>query len=814
MASSKIDHPSATEFRQLFEVPLPDAYFSSETTAGTPPIFRKQSKRPHRPKAQRQGQVPRRSLSPDKTRGAAKSGQQAENAWTCASKSYLVPGIFLGHSSGQVWHWHAAELPAKLGNADEDGPDESKPQQQQQPPRRQILQLVCTHKGPVTALLGPASDRALLDPKAWQASRLTASTDDPPNASGLKPEAQLEQIFTGGHDGTIRVWETSRLGIMSRRLVACASLAQVLEGHQSTITSLAHRHRYLISSSTDCTILVWRTSSPPDAWGLGGPKWEKQEVLMTMDSWVTSISYAAADTVSDNCGQLFMADDTGMLAGAQPVVKDIRQAWLPASLISWATKAPTPPSSSRQLKDEDASSHSSATSVTEEDCLSAPSLAGWAVTPPPAPAAPAGEHVPLAEMLQYPAAPRRLQDRGAIQILFVPELNVLLTISCDSCMRLLEPATFGVRNALPHPDQGTFTAIACHVGHAEVLLADDKGWLMTYSLEAERIINRQQVERQSGYRQLCIGPTGGIVALHELSEQGSGEQRAGGLLSATVEGGLSLWHPNVNGHLEQQALPVPESEITSLTMAQDTIPVTGHEDGSIVAWNLGTGTHQAIGSHNNTVTCLAAAQLPSHGLTLLSSGYDGRLCMWAAQGKQGLKAAALVFSVQLEAGKTILSLLMDPGGSFILCGCSNGQIADPGDAVTRLKGMRRQVFYSQSLQDGGTLDGAPEAVTSLVLTPDWLVAGTENGATCQWSTHLRNGVRPSTTMGCLTQARQARCCITQGGGYPIVGLCVLPNPEYLASCTSIGHLRAWHLASNDTVAQLSIQQELTSMVIR
>lgn len=49
--------------------------------------------------------------------------------------------------------------------------------------------------------------------------------------------------------------------------------------------------------------------------------------------------------------------------------------------------------------------------------------------------------------------------------------------------------------------------------------------------------------------------------------------------------------------------------------------------------------------------------------------------MWAAQGKQGLKTAAQVFSTQLEAGKTILSLLMDPGGSFILCGCSNGQIA-------------------------------------------------------------------------------------------------------------------------------------------
>ena len=95
-------------------------------------------------------------------------------------------------------------------------------------PRRQILQLVCTHKGPVTALLGPASSRISPDPQARRTSRHAASTDDHPNVPGLGQEDQLDQIFTGGHDGKIRVWETSRLGVMTRRLVACGSLAQVI----------------------------------------------------------------------------------------------------------------------------------------------------------------------------------------------------------------------------------------------------------------------------------------------------------------------------------------------------------------------------------------------------------------------------------------------------------------------------------------------------------------------------------------------------------------------------------------------------------
>ena len=56
--------------------------------------------------------------------------------------------------------------------------------------------------------------------------------------------------------------------------------------------------------------------------------------------------------------------------------------------------------------------------------------------------------------------------------------------------------------------------------------------------------------------------------------------------------------------------------------------------------------------------------------------------------------------------------------------------------------------------------------------------------------------------------------VPAGHGHPITGLCVLPNPEFLASCSSVGSLRAWHLASNETIARLSIQQELTSMAIR
>ena len=93
-------------------------------------------------------------------------------------------------------------------------------------PRRQVLQLICTQKGPVTALLGPKGPRCLPDPAAQRSSRFSAGDQHPAGpAAGAEPH--LDQVFTAGHDGAIRVWETRRLGVLSRRLVACATLVQV-----------------------------------------------------------------------------------------------------------------------------------------------------------------------------------------------------------------------------------------------------------------------------------------------------------------------------------------------------------------------------------------------------------------------------------------------------------------------------------------------------------------------------------------------------------------------------------------------------------
>lgn len=121
MASSRIEQPSATEFRPLFEVPLPEAYFSSE--GATQKALSTRAKGSHKlansSRRNRPDQAKRRFSSPDGPKTSSKIDQQADRRWTCASPSCLVPGIFLGHSSGQVWHWHAEQLPAKPDTTDQ-----------------------------------------------------------------------------------------------------------------------------------------------------------------------------------------------------------------------------------------------------------------------------------------------------------------------------------------------------------------------------------------------------------------------------------------------------------------------------------------------------------------------------------------------------------------------------------------------------------------------------------------------------------------------------------------------------------------------
>ncbi len=86
---------------------------------------------------------------------------------------------------------------------------------------------------------------------------------------------------------------------------------QVLEGHHSTVTALAHRHRYLISGSTDQTIIIWRTIQAPQHWANASPKWEKQVSRKERPAGLCRLAVYAPKSISTTAAACIVQTQSG-----------------------------------------------------------------------------------------------------------------------------------------------------------------------------------------------------------------------------------------------------------------------------------------------------------------------------------------------------------------------------------------------------------------------------------------------------------------------------------------------------------------------
>ena len=94
--------------------------------------------------------------------------------------------------------------------------------------RKSAWLLIGSHKGSVTSVLAVSSG-----------SRINA-------AAGL--------VLTGSADASIKVWD------IKLRVQETHVCVQTLVGHTGTVTSLVHRGACILSSSTDCTIRIWKAA--------------------------------------------------------------------------------------------------------------------------------------------------------------------------------------------------------------------------------------------------------------------------------------------------------------------------------------------------------------------------------------------------------------------------------------------------------------------------------------------------------------------------------------------------------------------------
>lgn len=94
--------------------------------------------------------------------------------------------------------------------------------------RKQAWLLIGSHKGSITSVLAVSSS-----------SRINA-------AAGL--------VLTGSADASIKVWD------IKLRVQETHVCIQTLVGHTGTVTGLVHKGQCILSSSTDCTIRIWKAA--------------------------------------------------------------------------------------------------------------------------------------------------------------------------------------------------------------------------------------------------------------------------------------------------------------------------------------------------------------------------------------------------------------------------------------------------------------------------------------------------------------------------------------------------------------------------
>lgn len=124
--------------------------------------------------------------------------------------------------------------------------------------RKQAWLLIGSHKGSVTCVLA-----------VKPASKIDA-------AAGL--------VLTGSADSSIKLWD------VKLRVQESHVCVQTLVGHTGTVTSLVHKGACVLSSSTDCTIRIWKAVQGR---GMLIYPWFEPQVQLTPSTKLSQIGYVS-----------------------------------------------------------------------------------------------------------------------------------------------------------------------------------------------------------------------------------------------------------------------------------------------------------------------------------------------------------------------------------------------------------------------------------------------------------------------------------------------------------------------------------------
>ncbi|KXZ44857.1 hypothetical protein GPECTOR_61g810 [Gonium pectorale] len=647
------------------------------------------------------------------------------------------------------------------------------------PPNANATRFVGCHKGAISAIATPRK------------------SDGDLGKAGL--------IVTGSVDASIKIWD-----YQGKVMLDPTVCVQTLYGHTGTVTSLVLLGDYIVSSSTDGSVKMWRQGEGRQQ--LVYPWFELQVTVNGMEGWVRCMAHDSSGDVGD-MGAIFAADESGGMTRIVP------EAVWDDSIQRLSTRMEFKVESRvERLHDRGISiirfvaNWDLVLTVAYDQCIRAYDIKTGTV-----------RHCWANERrCQFTTLEVNLEfdeilagdTSGVLSIFSIRTGRLMVT---KQLAKALQAAGSRAGSASSSANGGGNGGGGCPIVSITAVLERQ-----LYAVVTARELALWRIEHELDYNIARGGHEKSVIALYTCS---GGVAGAGGyqdyrVFSASLDNTVRLWDP-----YDMACIRVMEegaSEISAMTFYEGwNLVVTGHDNGDIRLWNLDTGAAVTLRQHANTVTALALALVHRNEELLLSGSYDGWLPPGAIAAGAGHAAADTLRRVLSAPEPEILALKFDPLKKVIVTAGTDKVI---------------KVWAGTGYEYLGCHSGHKDAITCLALDSNFLFSGSDDCNICLWDTVPAGGSKAPYTG---TRAQGAHSSSSSGvppppGGpsapspqqvsfkaafsgrplktlvhhrRPVTGLDVLPSSGNLVSCSLDGQLLVWDYVAGQVLHRFAHDTE-------
>jgi WD40 repeat protein len=676
---------------------------------------------------------------------------------------------------------------------------------------------------------------------AWQLSRGKSTAEDKPSLQSklrvlgshkgsvtcLAYYPARKLLFSGSSDSQVAMWDPFQVYQRSGTGSSAARL-QLMPAHDATVTAMAVHCNVLVTGSVDKTVKIWMFDERRE--GLAIPLLIAKQAFV-FDNWITTIFSTLTKATEVQTEDIFVGDASGNVTSLHSVMTPMVQKGsvedngvLQVELVRHKRLAEGTP----MLPGSGDAVPRSVTAILPIPTVNSMVTLGF------------GHYALITDTVkgsvlskvEHPdctgsggkgASATRF---GAVLYLSLREEMILMdnagaVFLWDSrtnqflCQRSVGSGNHRARGLMDFPSQHGAGASYLRSADEQFLVLLDEG------IEIISVVHVRAVTELKGHEGRVIG-----VQVNHLSEyaalsattdeespaqgHGSGtETQDVAFVTAGVDNKVCLWSSRLS---LVRAFTEKFSEISSFCFLPHLdFCVTGHDNGSVKFWGLGSDRSVRFTAHDNTISFVAEGLHRLEKRTneivswhhLFTISYDGCLAVWempVENSKPKCEGRVRVSNSELVCG------VYDPIAHSYIVGDNDGIISMW--SVDELRPLRR--FQHSHISGVGRVRPAhSEAVTTITLDGNIAISGGEDGRIFMWNSISGECLKEFNT---TSVAPEYTAAAASGWG-EIQQLHVNSETGDLIACTRSGVVLQFDQSSGLPTAFFKAQTEISALSI-